>query len=65
MRVMILVNNIIAPLVEKHWPKAWSSSIVFVIDLLGIPALSDLKKKTKKTLISHLFENWFADLYFI
>ncbi len=69
MRVIILVNNYIvvlslAPLVEKHWPKGWSSSIAFMIDLLGIPALTD--NVTKKTLVSHLFGSTvFADFYFI
>ncbi len=36
-----------------------------MIDLLGIPDLSDVKKKKKKTFVSHLFENLFADFYFI
>ncbi len=41
MHIYYIVVLSLAPLVEKHWPKARSSSIAIAIDRLGIPDLSD------------------------
>ncbi len=55
----------VAPPVENHWPKARSTSIAFVIDLLGTNDRSD-NGSFLKTFLSHLFGSTvFADFYFI
>ncbi len=51
-----IVVLFLAPLVEKHWRKGRSSSISFLINLLGIPDLSDVFVKKKKNSFSFI---WF------
>ncbi len=64
-RVIILVNilycSFIFPLVEKHWPKSDLPACLRDRSI-GHPCS---KWCLKKTLVSHLFQNLFADFYFI